>query len=130
MEKKDLAWERYYDLSAQELGALINMAKMGKQLHKSVPTSHVTCSTSIVPVSVMILVTNTGHHALALLLSVVPVGVCLSLLETAFAVAVSSTATRAVDCTDCHASQTLGVTLWCMCSIVSRHVLCVRSVPC
>ncbi|DBA74615.1 TPA: DExH-box ATP-dependent RNA helicase DExH12 [Trebouxia sp. C0005] len=34
MEKKDLAWERYYDLSAQELGALINMAKMGKQLHK------------------------------------------------------------------------------------------------
>ena len=39
MEKKDLAWERYYDLSAQELGALINMAKMGKQLHKSVPAS-------------------------------------------------------------------------------------------
>lgn len=36
MEKKDLAWERYYDLSAQELGVLINMAKMGKQLHKSV----------------------------------------------------------------------------------------------
>ena len=37
IEKKDLAWERYYDLSAQELGTLINMAKMGKQLHKSVP---------------------------------------------------------------------------------------------
>lgn len=45
MEKKDLAWERYYDLSAQELGALINMAKMGKQLHKSVPASLVTTST-------------------------------------------------------------------------------------
>ena len=53
MEKKDLAWERYYDLSAQELGALINMAKMGKQLHKSVPASLVTSSTSVLPVSDM-----------------------------------------------------------------------------
>ncbi len=79
MEKKDLAWERYYDLSAQELGALINMAKMGKQLHKSVPTSLVTSSTSILPVSVIILVTNTGHHALALSLSMVPVGGLLEL---------------------------------------------------
>ena len=53
MEKKDLAWERYYDLSAQELGALINMAKMGKQLHKSVPASLVTASTNALPVSNM-----------------------------------------------------------------------------
>lgn len=34
IEKKDLAWERYYDLTSQELGSLINMAKMGKALHK------------------------------------------------------------------------------------------------
>ncbi len=53
MEKKDLAWERYYDLSAQELGALINMAKMGKQLHKSVPASLVTASTNVLPVNNM-----------------------------------------------------------------------------
>ena len=36
MEKKDLAWERYYDLSAQELGELIRVPKLGKQLHKFV----------------------------------------------------------------------------------------------
>lgn len=35
IEKKDLAWERYYDLSPQEVGSLINMAKMGKPLHRS-----------------------------------------------------------------------------------------------
>ena len=46
MEKKDLAWERYYDLSAQELGALINMAKMGKQLHKSVHSLSLTAATA------------------------------------------------------------------------------------
>lgn len=34
IEKKDLAWERYYDLSPQEVGSLINMAKMGKPLHR------------------------------------------------------------------------------------------------
>ena len=51
MEKKDLAWERYYDLSAQELGALINMAKMGKQLHKSVLPPLVTTGTNVLHVS-------------------------------------------------------------------------------
>ncbi len=32
IEKKDLAWERYYDLSSQELGELIRTPKMGKTL--------------------------------------------------------------------------------------------------
>jgi hypothetical protein len=36
MEKKDLAWERYYDLSAQELGELIRLPKVGKALHRYV----------------------------------------------------------------------------------------------
>uniref|UniRef100_A0A1J3DRP2 RNA helicase n=1 Tax=Noccaea caerulescens TaxID=107243 RepID=A0A1J3DRP2_NOCCA len=34
LEKKDLVWERYYDLSAQELGELIRSPKMGRPLHK------------------------------------------------------------------------------------------------
>ncbi|KAK6927878.1 Sec63 domain [Dillenia turbinata] len=34
IEKKDLAWERYYDLSAQEIGELLRIPKMGKTLHK------------------------------------------------------------------------------------------------
>ena len=36
IEKKELAWERYYDLSAQELGELIRLPKMGKTLHRFV----------------------------------------------------------------------------------------------
>ncbi|XP_018491321.2 DExH-box ATP-dependent RNA helicase DExH12 [Raphanus sativus] len=34
LEKKDLVWERYYDLSSQELGELIGSSKMGRPLHK------------------------------------------------------------------------------------------------
>ncbi|XP_068647248.1 DExH-box ATP-dependent RNA helicase DExH12-like [Aristolochia californica] len=34
LEKKDLAWERYYDLSSQEIGELIRFQKMGRTLHK------------------------------------------------------------------------------------------------
>ncbi|KAH9611678.1 hypothetical protein KSS87_017396 [Heliosperma pusillum] len=34
LEKKDLAWERYYDLSSQELGELVMIPKLGKTLHK------------------------------------------------------------------------------------------------
>lgn len=34
LEKKDLSWERYYDLSSQELGELIRAPKMGRTLHK------------------------------------------------------------------------------------------------
>ncbi|GMG99121.1 hypothetical protein Nepgr_000961 [Nepenthes gracilis] len=34
LEKKDLAWERYYDLSSQEIGELIRYPKMGRTLHK------------------------------------------------------------------------------------------------
>ncbi|KAM7481884.1 hypothetical protein LguiB_006467 [Lonicera macranthoides] len=34
LEKKDLAWERYYDLSPQEIGELIRFPKMGRNLHK------------------------------------------------------------------------------------------------
>ncbi|GER32011.1 U5 small nuclear ribonucleoprotein helicase [Striga asiatica] len=36
LEKKDLAWERYYDLSVQEIGELIRFTKMGKTLHKCI----------------------------------------------------------------------------------------------
>ncbi|KAL2892261.1 DExH-box ATP-dependent RNA helicase DExH12 [Bienertia sinuspersici] len=34
LEKKELAWDRYYDLSSQELGELIRQQKMGRTLHK------------------------------------------------------------------------------------------------
>ncbi|KAL8139875.1 hypothetical protein V2J09_005896 [Rumex salicifolius] len=34
LEKKDLAWDRYYDLSSQEIGELIRQPKMGRTLHK------------------------------------------------------------------------------------------------
>ncbi|GAB2288942.1 DExH-box ATP-dependent RNA helicase DExH12 [Dionaea muscipula] len=34
LEKKDLAWERYYDLSSQEIGELLRLPKMGRSLHK------------------------------------------------------------------------------------------------
>jgi hypothetical protein len=30
MERTDLAWERFYDMSSQELGELIRMPKMGR----------------------------------------------------------------------------------------------------
>lgn len=36
LEKKDLAWERYYDLSSQELGELVRAPKFGKLLHKCI----------------------------------------------------------------------------------------------
>ena len=36
MERNDLAWERWYDLSSQEIGELIKMPKMGKTLHRLV----------------------------------------------------------------------------------------------
>ena len=36
LEKKDLAWDRYYDLSAIELGELTRFPKMGRQLHRFV----------------------------------------------------------------------------------------------
>jgi pre-mRNA-splicing helicase BRR2 len=34
VERKDLAWERWYDLSSQEIGELLRIPKMGKPLHK------------------------------------------------------------------------------------------------
>lgn len=34
LEKRDLPWERFYDLTSQELGELIRVPKMGKSLHK------------------------------------------------------------------------------------------------
>ncbi|KAL4570790.1 hypothetical protein LXL04_026453 [Taraxacum kok-saghyz] len=34
LEKKDLAWERYYDLSSQEIGELVRAPKLGRNLHK------------------------------------------------------------------------------------------------
>lgn len=36
LEKKDLAWDRYYDLSSQEIGELIRFPKMGRTLHKCI----------------------------------------------------------------------------------------------
>ncbi|KAK8976431.1 hypothetical protein V6N11_013567 [Hibiscus sabdariffa] len=36
LEKKDLAWDRYYDLSSQEIGELIRFPKMGRTLHRFV----------------------------------------------------------------------------------------------
>ncbi|CAH9084541.1 unnamed protein product [Cuscuta europaea] len=36
LEKHNLTWERYYDLSSQELGEAIRFPKMGKVLHKYV----------------------------------------------------------------------------------------------
>jgi pre-mRNA-splicing helicase BRR2 len=36
LEKKELAWERCYDLSSQELGELICYPKMGRLLHKCI----------------------------------------------------------------------------------------------
>ncbi|KAJ6676495.1 ATP-DEPENDENT RNA AND DNA HELICASE [Salix viminalis] len=34
LEKKDLSWERYYDLKPQEIGELIRFPKMGRTLYK------------------------------------------------------------------------------------------------
>eukprot|EP00164_Ancoracysta_twista_P005304 GFYU01007260.1.p1 GENE.GFYU01007260.1~~GFYU01007260.1.p1 ORF type:complete len:2145 (-),score=864.44 GFYU01007260.1:262-6696(-) len=36
LERKDLDWERYYDLSSHELGELASVPKLGKTLHKAV----------------------------------------------------------------------------------------------
>lgn len=36
LEKKDLAWERYYDLSSQELGELVRAPKLGRNLHRCI----------------------------------------------------------------------------------------------
>lgn len=36
IEKKEFPWERYYDLGPNEIGELVHMPKMGKNLHKFV----------------------------------------------------------------------------------------------
>ena len=36
IEKKNLSWERFYDLNPPEIGELIRMPKMGKVIHKYV----------------------------------------------------------------------------------------------
>ncbi|KAK1409041.1 hypothetical protein QVD17_41306 [Tagetes erecta] len=36
LEKKDLTWERYYDLSSQKLGELVGAPKLGRTLHKCI----------------------------------------------------------------------------------------------
>lgn len=36
IEKKDLGWDKYYDLSPEDLGELIKLPKFGKTLHKLV----------------------------------------------------------------------------------------------
>ncbi|KAJ0262500.1 DExH-box ATP-dependent RNA helicase DExH13 [Hirschfeldia incana] len=52
LEKKDLVWERYYDLSSQELGELVRNPKMGRPLHKliyKIPKLYV--SANVQPIS-------------------------------------------------------------------------------
>lgn len=34
LEKKDLPWDRYYDLSSQEIGELLRLPKLGRTVHK------------------------------------------------------------------------------------------------
>lgn len=34
LEKKSLSWDRFYDLSHNEIGELIRMPKMGKAIHR------------------------------------------------------------------------------------------------
>ena len=34
IEKKDIPWERYYDLSPQDLGEPLQLPKLGKKLHR------------------------------------------------------------------------------------------------
>ena len=36
LEKKEIAWDRYYDLKPQDLGELVKLPKMGKTLHRLV----------------------------------------------------------------------------------------------
>ena len=36
IERKDLAWDRWYDLNSQEIGELIRFPKMGKTVHRLV----------------------------------------------------------------------------------------------
>lgn len=36
LERKDISWDRYYDLNPQELGELVSMPKAGKMIHKYV----------------------------------------------------------------------------------------------
>jgi len=33
LERKDIGWERYYDLKPADLGELVKLPKMGKPLH-------------------------------------------------------------------------------------------------
>lgn len=34
IERKEFSWERYFDFSAQELGELVKLPKIGKTLHR------------------------------------------------------------------------------------------------
>ncbi|KAI8610960.1 Sec63 Brl domain-containing protein, partial [Chytriomyces sp. MP71] len=36
LERKEISWDRYYDLNPQQLGELVGMPKAGKQIHKLV----------------------------------------------------------------------------------------------
>lgn len=46
IEKKDLAWERWYDLNSQEIGELIRFPKMGKTVHRWAASSP-NCSSAL-----------------------------------------------------------------------------------
>jgi pre-mRNA-splicing helicase BRR2 len=43
IEKKDIPWERYYDLSPQDLGEPLQLPKFGKKLHKLIHTFPKVC---------------------------------------------------------------------------------------
>lgn len=36
IEKRDLAWDRFYDLGPNEIGELVRIPKVGKTIHKFV----------------------------------------------------------------------------------------------
>ena len=36
LEKKEISWERYVDLSASDLGELVRAPKLGKQIHRMI----------------------------------------------------------------------------------------------
>eukprot|EP00854_Cymbomonas_tetramitiformis_P003845 gene3845-4801_t len=52
IEKKDLPWDRYYDLTSQEIGELIRFPKMGKAIHRFVHQfPRVELSASVQPIT-------------------------------------------------------------------------------
>lgn len=52
VERKDLPWERWYDLSSQELGELVRVPKAGKTLHRLIHQfPHLELAASVQPIT-------------------------------------------------------------------------------